>query len=51
VFASISKFLWSKVVEPSDDYEALLYLMAFCYNGFNLPWLGAYKKCSKSQFI
>ena len=51
MFASISKFLWSKVVEPSDDYEALLYLMAFCYNGFSLPWLGAYNKCSKSQFI
>jgi len=41
MFASIRKMSCQKPA-PIDDYESLLYLIAFCLDDFNLPWLPDY---------
>lgn len=52
MFASLRKFQFHEVAEPIDDIESLLYLTAFCFNGFNLPWLDAYLTLSDTlKFI
>jgi hypothetical protein len=42
MFASIRKFQIRETADPVDDIESLFYLMAFCIDGFYLPWLEAY---------
>jgi len=42
MFASIRKFELCDNACPIDDIESLFYLIAFCIDGFYLPWLEAY---------
>ena len=42
MFASMRKFAMSQRASPIDDVESLLYLIAFCLEGFYLPWLKDY---------
>lgn len=52
MFASIRKFQVCNKAAPIDDVESLFYLIAFCIDGFYLPWLEAYlNQESTDQFI
>jgi len=52
MFASIRKFQICNKALPIDDIESLFYLIAFCIDGFYLPWLEAYlNQDSTDQFI
>lgn len=52
MFASIRKFQISATADPIDDFESLFYLVAFCIDGFYLPWLDAYiNQGSIDEFI
>ena len=42
MFASIRKFQINPKAAPIDDIESLFYLVAFCLDGFYLPWLQDY---------
>lgn len=52
MFASLRKLQFHEVAEPIDDIESVLYLAAYCMNGFKLPWLEAYLKLTDTlKFI
>jgi hypothetical protein len=52
MFASIRKFQINPRAAPIDDIESLFYLVAFCLDGFYLPWLQDYiNQDSTEQFI
>lgn len=52
MFASIRKFQINPKAAPIDDIESLFYLVAFCLDGFYLPWLQDYiNQDSTEQFI
>lgn len=42
MFASMRKFQIKPKAAPIDDMESLFYLLAFCLDGFYLPWLQDY---------
>lgn len=42
MFASTRKYQIRKKALPIDDIESLFYLIAFCLDGFFLPWLPDY---------
>jgi hypothetical protein len=39
MFASLRKYNICTKALPLDDIESLFYLIAFCLDGFYLPWL------------
>lgn len=52
MFASIRKFHICNKATPVDDLESLFYLIAFCLDGFYLPWLSDYiNQKSTEHFI
>jgi hypothetical protein len=52
MFASIRKYRICSKADPVDDIESLFYLIAFCLDGFYLPWLDSYlAQKSTRQFI
>ena len=52
MFASMRKFQINAKAAPIDDIESLFYLIAFCFDGFYLPWLQDYiNQSSTEQFI
>ena len=52
MFASMRKFLMKPKAQAIDDVESLLYLICFCLDGFNLPWLQDYiNQLSTKHFI
>jgi hypothetical protein len=42
MFASLRKFNLIEEALPIDDFESLMYLLAYCLDGFYMPWLESY---------